>query len=231
MANHDTPTTSRRSLLKAGSVGVFAAAFLAACSDDEPVGISGNASPTTEVAPTAATREPTETELEEVQVQLATLASVEALVADVYGRYASRITGAETAPLVARFGDEHAAAARALTAMTDAKTTAEPNAYLEEHLVAPAESTLLDEEHVQSFLRNLESSLTATYVNAIPLLPEREMRQTLMTHGGATARRVTTLSAGEVPKGAVFPSTDLIANEAYLREAEAEATEDEAAEE
>lgn len=214
MATYETP--SRRSVLKIGGVGVFAAAFLSACSDDEPVGVSGNPSPTTEVPPTAKTREPTEAELAEVQVQLHTLASVEALVASVYADRAAEITNPDLVPHVLGFGADHTAAASAVAALTDDGAAPEPNAWLQENLVDPAADSLNSEENVQVFLRNLESTLAATYVNAMTTLLDPEMRQTLMTFGAAAARRVTLLGDGEVPEGAVYPSTDLISNDAFL---------------
>lgn len=214
MTTFDTP--SRRSVLKIGGVGVFAAAFLSACSDDEPVGVSGTPSPTTDVAPTVPQKDPTEAQLTEVQVQLHTLASVEALVASVYAEHASEITDPELAPHVGRFGADHTAAASAVAALSDDGATPEPNAWLQENLVDPAADSLNTEENVQRFLRNLESSLAATYVNAMPEILEAEMRRTLMTFGAAAARRVTLLGDGEVPEGAVYPSTDLISNDAFL---------------
>lgn len=228
MAMNDTP--SRRSILKAGSVGVFAAAFLAACADDDPVGVSGTPAPATSVPPTVPPREATEAERAEVEIQLRTLASVELLVADVYDAHSADITDAALVPLVGRLAGEHRAAAAALVQLTDTKDAVEANEFLKTTLVDPIESSLVSEDNVRAFLRNLESSLTATYINAVPAMLEAELRQTLMTHGGAAARRVTALSAGVVPRGALFPSTDLISNNAFLRPEEAEAAEGEEAE-
>ncbi|MBX3314938.1 MAG: hypothetical protein KF906_11525 [Actinobacteria bacterium] len=214
MATFDTP--SRRSVLKIGGAGVFAAAFLAACSDDEPVGVSGTPSPTTDVTPTVPTKPPTDAQLAEVQVQLHTLASVEALVASVYADRASEITDPELAPHVARFGADHTAAATAVAALTEDGATPEPNAWLQENLVDPAADSLNTAANVQTFLSNLESSLVATYVNAMTDILDPTMRRTLMTFGAAAARRVTLLRDGEVPEGAVYPSADLISNDAFL---------------
>lgn len=219
MAMHDTPSTSRRSVLKAGSVGVFAAAFLAACSDGEPVGISGTPAPATSEPPPVRDREPTEAELAEVQIQLHTLASVEHAVADTYADHASRITDPRLAPLVGRAEDEHRSAAAALVALTDDRQDPGPNEHLQTEVIDPAVQALVTPENVQVLLRNLESSLTATYIAAVQTMLEPSLSQTLMTHGGATARRVTALSNGTVPAGAMFPSTDLISNEAYLGQA------------
>lgn len=214
MATTNSP--SRRAVLKAGSAGVLAAAFLSACSEDEPVGISGSPSDTTEVPPVVRPKAPTEAQLAEVQVQLNTLASVEALAVEQYATLASRITDPELAPHVNRFGADHTAAVDALVALTDEQTDAEPNAYLQENLVGPAQDSLVTEDNVRVFLRNIESTLAATYVNAMVSMLDAEMRQTLMTFGGASARRVTLLGDGELPHAAVFPPTDLIANDAFL---------------
>lgn len=225
MAMNDTP--SRRTILKAGSIGVFASAFLAACADDDPVGLSGTPAPATSVPPTVPPREPTQAERDEVEIQLRTLASVELVLAGVYDAHAGDITDPALAPLVGRLAGEHRAAAAALVALTESKEPVEANEHIQTTLVDPIESSLVSADNVRVLMRNLESSLTATYINAVPEMLEASMRQTLMTHGGAAARRVTALSDGVVPRGALFPSTDLISNNAFLRPEAADAAEGE----
>ena len=72
------------------------------------------------------------------------------------------------------------------------------------------------EQHQATLEPLLESSLVATYVNAMTDILDPTMRRTLMTFGAAAARRVTLLRDGEVPEGAVYPSADLISNDAFL---------------
>ena len=127
MTDGASTMSSRRALLKAGGVGVLTTAFLAACADDKPAGVSGTPAPETSVPPTVPPKAPTEAQLLQVQVELRTLASVELAVANAYDAHGSKITEAGLVPLVSRLGDEHRDAAEALIGLTDAKEAVGPN--------------------------------------------------------------------------------------------------------
>lgn len=219
MSDFTNAPTSRRNLLRVGGLGAFGAVVLAACSSDSPVGVSGSPGPATSVPPTVPPKAPTTVQLAADQEQLHTLSSVEALVAKVYADHGDKVTNPELKPLVAQFGADHTAAAEALTARTEDRQADKPNKVLTETMVAPMEMTLATEAGVLSMLRNLESTLTATYINAVGILTQADDRQAMMTHGGACARRVSLLGndgEGELPAAALYPPTDLITGKAML---------------
>ena len=85
-------TPSRRGLLAAGTTGLAATAFLAACSssDGPKAGLSGAPVPTTEAPPTVPVKPPTEAQLQEDLDMLATANSIELLAAEVYRRHGRR---------------------------------------------------------------------------------------------------------------------------------------------
>lgn len=214
------PTTTRRNVLRYGTLGAAGAVFLAACgSDRAPAGISGEPVPTTIVVPTVPALAPNEADKAADQAQLHTLISIESLVAEMYRTYGGKVTDAELAPLVTGFAADHTANASAVAQLTDSKKVDEPNKKLKELFVDPLEATLTSQTAVLSFFHNLESSLTATYINAMQDLIEPATRQAVMAFGGASARRVSLLGnggSGELPTGAVYPSSDLIPTAAFL---------------
>lgn len=211
-------TTSRRALLKAGGAGALTTAFLVACADDKPAGVSGSPAPATSVPPTVPPKEPTKAQLLQAQVELRTLASVELAVAAAYDDQVSKI-GDTT--LVSRFAAVHRDAAAALIQLTDSRETVEANKVLQETVVAPAAAEIVDESGARHLLSSLESTLTATYIKAVQNMVDPSKREDLMSFGAAAARRSTFLSDGAIPTEALFPSTDLISNNAYLTEEKA----------
>lgn len=234
MSEFDTPT-SRRNLLKFGGLGLAGAAFLAACSDSTPVGISGGAPPTTENAPVLPVRPATDAEKADAERQLQTMASLEALTARVYRDHGGSVAHPEIAPLIAGFTRAHESAASTIAGLTDGSTEVEPNEELDTILVGPRakalehESGSLLSRGVMSLLRDLESTLTATYINAVSVVLEPADRKTLMAHGAAAARRVTLLSGGgdgRLPE-AMYPPTDLVPGEVLVDEEDEEGGDDE----
>lgn len=238
MSEFDTPTT-RRNLLKVGGLGLAGAAFLAACSDSTPVGISGGAPPTTENAPVLPDRPATEAELADAQRQIQTMASLEALLGRVYRDIGGKVQHSEITPLIAGFTQAHVSAAGTVAGLADVPIDAVPNEELDTILVQPRMKALTSEEgeplsrEVLSLLRDLESTLTATYINAVGVMLEPSDRKTFMAHGAASARRVTLLSGGgdgRLPE-AVYPPTDLVPGSVLVDEEDEEGTDgDEGAE-
>ncbi|MEO6988259.1 MAG: hypothetical protein ABI239_06390 [Aquihabitans sp.] len=221
MSEHaESPTTSRRSLLKTSGLVAAGAAFMAACSPDhQKVGVSGEPAVPTSNPPTLPDAEPTAAVIAANQSQLHTLASVEALVAEVYGKNAAAITDGQLREAAVRFGQDHETAAKAIAAATIDKVAPPANEELRTAMVAPMQGLLNTQEHVLSFLADLESTLAATYITAAGVLTVASDRQLVMTYGAACARRVTVLGhggEGEMPKTARFPTDDLIPGAAYL---------------
>lgn len=224
-------TTSRRSLLRAGSFAAAGAAVLAACStDDRPVGISGKPAPATSTPPTVPPLEPTASQIADDQSQLHTLASVEALVAEVYTDHAANIADPTLRSAAERFATDHASAAEAVSKASADQATPEPNEGLRIAMVDPIQGSLGTSENLLSFLRDLESTLTATYITAAGVLSGAGDRQLMLSYAAACARRVAVLGRGgqgEAPRSARFPMTDLIPGSAYLDLAPEEGSEGE----
>ncbi|HEX2576824.1 MAG TPA: hypothetical protein VHK88_10785 [Aquihabitans sp.] len=222
-----TAVPSRRTVLRAGGLGLFGAAFLAACGNDEKIpGISGAVATTTLQPPTVPTTEPTEAALQEDVSQLSTAASVELLVAQVYDEHGGDLSTPELRQAATSFSDAHDAAARFIVSEGDVDEAAStPNEYLRTTLVDPTAPTLTDDTAILSFMAELESALAATYLNAAGLLTSAEWRQRAMSFGAASARRVGLLrepDLGGTPTEAFFPLVDLIPSEAYVAVVEEE---------
>lgn len=239
MSDFETPT-SRRGLLKLGGLGLAGAAFLAACSDDQPPGISGGAPPTTENPPALPVRPATDKQIRDAELQVQTMASIEALAAQVYREHASKVQHPELASVISGFAGDHDQAAQTIAGLAEDRAQVVPNEKLDAILVQPrlkmlsTETGSLLSRGVMSLLRDIESTLTATYVNAVTVVLEPDVRKTLMAHGGAAARRVTLLSGngeGRLPE-ALYPPTDLVPGDVLISdedaEADAEGDEDEA---
>lgn len=214
-------TSSRRSLLKAGTIGL-GTAFLAACSKkfDKP-GISGTPVTTTLVPPTAPPPKITKADKTNDNVMLKTNSSLELLVAKAYADNASRVTSPEWSSQMARFQADHEATA---TVFSDAATgddprTTKPNAYLEANLVKPGQKALTDEASTLDFLASLESMLVATYITGAGSFTTADWRQKVMTAGAASARRAALLGnggTGKAPTQPLYPLLDLIPSKAML---------------
>lgn len=225
MAEHQTPQTApgttRRSVLRAGGLGLMGAAFLAACSKDDAGtgGISGTPPSSTSLPATVPAKPPSEAALAADVTQLQTAASVELLVSQLYTKWGPKLTNAAFVDHAARFADDHAAASEVYAAALTDGATVEPNAYLLENFVTPAEQGLVDDASILNFLRAAESTITANAINAVGIFTTAEWRQRTMAFGAASARRVTVLdNAGEgsVPTSALYPLTDLMPNDAFL---------------
>ncbi|MCU1499573.1 MAG: hypothetical protein JWM47_3526 [Acidimicrobiales bacterium] len=233
--NQRTTTPSRRDVLRFGTLGAAGALVLAACGreDGPPTGLSGAPAPTTSVPPTVPTTVPSATAIENDAIQLRTLRSVELLVADAYADHGKDLEDPAMAAAATRFGAAHTEAAAQLGETIDARgeddivDPGKANEYLVEALVTPRAGELVDDRSILAFLHDLESTLAATYINAVGIFTTAELRQEAMRHGAADARRMTALasaSGGEVPQDAIFSAVDLIPSAAYLAPPEAAPT-------
>lgn len=226
-------TTSRRNLLRAGTLGVAGAFVLAACSDDTPdAGVSGPPTPTTDTPPTVPITVPNATAIENDAIQLRTLRSIELLAAEVYTKRTGDLKDSAMAATAARFGQAHEAAATFLSDAIDERDKdnivddGTANAYLQANMVDPVDDQLIDDDAVLAFLGQLESTLAATYINAVGVFTTAEWRQQAMIFGAADARRVTVLAnagKGDYPEDPVYPANDLVAGDAFLGPKKAEA--------
>ena len=221
-------TPSRRGLLAAGTTGLAATAFLAACSssDGPKAGLSGAPVPTTEAPPTVPVKPPTEAQLQEDLDMLATATSLELLAAEVYRRHGADLTDPELTAAAARFLDDHTAAADVFGAdVAEHDGVGEPNQYLLTNLVDPLRSLLTADEPIANLMATVESSLAATYITAVGTMLEAGWRQTFAEHAAAAARRTTVWGnggTGSTPTTALYPLSDLISSAAFLSVAAAE---------
>ncbi len=217
---------SRRSLLKLSGLGVAGAAFLAACSKDEPkAGQSGDPVTTTLVAPEPPEETYTAAEITFDNVVLKTASSLELLVADAYKANASKITSDTWAGEIERLQTDHETTATMFssTAKGNDPRATKANEYLQTNLIEPAAGSLIDEASTLDFLASLESMLAATYITAVGTFTTAKWRQKVMTAGGAAARRAALLGnggTGKAPAAALYPLVDLIPTAAYLTAAE-----------
>jgi hypothetical protein len=221
-------TPSRRGLLAAGTTGLAATAFLAACSSSEGprAGLSGAPTPTTEVPPTVPEKAPTQAQLQEDLDMLATANSLELLAAEVYRRHGPDLTIPELAAAAERFLEDHTDAAEVFGAdVAEHDGVGEPNEYLLTNLIDPMRSLLTDDEPIADLMSTVESSLAATYITAVGTMLEAGWRQTFAEHAAAAARRAAVWGnggTGSTPTAALYPLSDLISSAAYLSTAAAE---------
>lgn len=223
--DHDAPTqashlVSRRHALITGTVGAAAAAFLAACSSATEAGRSGTPTTTTEVAPTVPPKQSTEAALEEDVTLLRTATSLELLVAKVYDTYGPKLDDSAWMTTASRFSTDHASAAEVFTAATPAaKRVDKPNKFITENTIDPVEDTLNSDRAILGLFHDMESTLTATYIDAAGTFTEAEWRARVMTFASASARRATVLDNdgdGAAPQDPLFPLNDLIPGDAYV---------------
>ncbi len=232
--------TSRRQVLRAGGLGFFGASFLgafgaaslAACgTEDTQAGISGAPRTSTTETPTVPTSAPSEVDLAEDAVQLGTAASVERLVAEVYGAHGPKLSTTALRAAAADYQSAHEAAAEYLLANGDVVDGAgRSNAYLQANLVDPVAPTLTNDTAILGFLGQLESTLVAGYLGAVGVLTSADWRQRVMTFGGAGARRVAVLAGSgdgspedSAPTEALYPLVDLVPGEAFIGREDPEA--------
>src|SRR5699024_8801255 len=114
MSEHGNPT-SRRNVLRFGGLGL-GAAFLAACSEAQPAGVSG-VTQTTEEPPEVPVRPATDEQIEDAERQIQTMASIELLAADVYREHGSSVEHPELSSIVNGLADVHTRAADAVTSL------------------------------------------------------------------------------------------------------------------
>ncbi|MCB0971288.1 MAG: hypothetical protein KDA97_07195 [Acidimicrobiales bacterium] len=218
--------TTRRQLLRAGTLGAAAAAVLAACgtTDDSKPGESGVAPEEAEVTPTVPLSAPSASDLRYNQTLLRTAASLELLAADAYEEYGANLPEGEPQADAARFAADHTAAAADFNEPLPADLVVEEaNPVLMDAFVAPVAPDLIDAPSTYDFFHVLESTIAATYVVAVgdyaPENPDDTERTTFAGHASAAARRATVLGGGGEglePADALFDTVDLIPNEAYL---------------
>jgi hypothetical protein len=211
---------TRRAALRTGGLGVLTAAFLAACgSEDRQPGVAGAPPPTTATPPSAPPFEPNELDLEADDVQLQTLRTLELLVVEVYEEQGSELSG-DDAELAERFRSAHVDAAEDLAeGAPQTEESSQPNTVVRETVVDPILPSLTSDRAVLDFMAQMESALTATYINAVGIHTEMEWRQRMAAHADACARRSAALAGGGeagAPTAALFELDDLIAGEAYL---------------
>ncbi|CAN5731391.1 hypothetical protein BH10ACT1_BH10ACT1_00120 [soil metagenome] len=233
MSQDEKTTTSRRNVLRAGTLGLAGAIVLAACSDENPdAGLSGSPVPTTATPPTVPTTVPSATAIENDAIQLRTLRSIELLVAEVYTKRTGDLKDARMAAMASRFGGAHDDAAQFLSDAIDERDDDDivddgtANAYLQENMVDPVSEQLVDDVAILAFFQELESSLAATYINSVGIFTTAEWRQQAMIFGAADARRVTVLAnagEGNYPEDPVYPATDLVPGDAFLGPKKAQA--------
>ena len=143
---------TRRDLLRTGTLGAAAAAFLAACTAkiDNP-GQSGADPTTTLVTPTVPLEEPSDAEKQADLTVLMTMTSVELLAADLYGQYGPVLTDAEWATEAARYATDHGVAAEAHAAATPAdiarlEAKADEELHANQTVVEPDSDTIASTE-------------------------------------------------------------------------------------
>jgi hypothetical protein len=228
----DSPTgTTRRQIITTGAFGAAAAAFLAACGtkSDRKAGQSGDDPTTTAVAPEAPLPEVTDADLAYDQDLLRTATSMELLAADLYEKYGPKVDDAEWKANLARFATDHAAAAK--TFQDESKPDArvdEPNEWLITNSVEPVEDQLNDgsDAVILDFFALLESTFAATYITAVSSFSQVEGRAQFAGFAEAAARRNALMGnggKGNPPRFALYPLQDLIPNEAYVTETQADA--------
>lgn len=228
-------SASRRQLLQVGGLGALGAAFLAACGTDAydtRPGVDGAGAGETSVPPTVPPSGPNSAQRETEEIELHTLASVEALLAETYSNHASTLSDDALAASAERFGADHQAAAELIADQTESGELDQPNEDLRNRMVVPVERTiepLLEADTEQSraaantavlqLFHGLETSLTATYINSMAALTTPERRGEFAAMGAAAARRAVVLTddvLAAAPTDALFPVTDLIPGTAYL---------------
>lgn len=214
--------TTRRQLLRTGALGAAAAAFLAACGTDSesPAGQSGVDPTTTVVTPTVPLEEPSDADLVYETTLLRTATSLELVAAAAYADFGPDLTDPELVATVARFQADHEANAAEFLDRTppDARYD-EPNSWVQEELIDPSADLMTSDRAILALMEEVESMLAATLLVAVPSVTTGELRSLFTSVGAASARRTALLSnggEGSAPTGALYPTTDLISNDAYL---------------
>jgi hypothetical protein len=215
--------STRRQLLRTGAIGAAAAAFLAACgtNDDRPAGQSGVDPTTTAVAPTVPIEEPSIDELAYDTTVLRTATSLELVVAEAYGTFGVDLSDPALVATAERFGADHEALAEEFSngIVVAGLRVDEPNAWVQENLIDPSVSLMTSDRAILGLMTDLENMLAATYLAAVQTSTDVEWRSRYATIAAAAARRAALLGSGgtgTAPRTPLFPSTELVSNEAYL---------------
>jgi hypothetical protein len=219
----DLTATTRRQLLRTGAIGAAAAAFLAACgtNDERPPGQSGIDPTTTLVPPTVPEEPPSVDELAYDTTVLRTASSLELVVAEAYGTFGSELTTPELVATAARIEADHEALAIDFAEGIEVAGLRidEPNVWVQENLVDPSADLMTNDRAILGLMEDLENMLAATYLAAVQTFTDAEWRSRFATIAAACARRSAVFGsggAGTAPRVPLFPSTDLVSNEAYL---------------
>lgn len=222
MTNPSADQPTRRQVLRTGTIGLAAAAFLAACSKEETNGgQSGTPVASTSTPPTVPTLEPTQAALDLDQTVLRTGSSMELLAAEVYTTYGPQLADGDWQDAATRFAADHEDNAKVFRRATQSdKRIDVPNAYLRDTLVTPVEELLTDDEAILDFFRDIESTIAATYVTAAGSFTTAEWRAQVSAFASASARRVAVLGnggEGQAPDAPLYPLADLVSNDAYVQ--------------
>jgi hypothetical protein len=184
----------RRAVLSGGLV-LGAGLVLAACGggSDEQIPVTGSVP----AAPdSSTTTQPGSAETN--VVLLKTAQSIELLAIDEYGKaldsdLLETPAVIQTVELFRTQHEEHADLIGATLRDLGQSPVTEPNAYLYENAVVPAQETLTDETTVLELALALENTAAGTYVKATPVFTTPELRQAGMSIGGVEARHVALL--------------------------------------
>lgn len=219
--DHDGPSTpTRRAVLRTGGLTALGAVFLAACgSSASDTGLSGARPSVTLVEPTVPVTAPSKVSLDEETVQRSTLASLELLVAQVYGDLGPDLDDPELVTAAERFALDHGNTASAIRNLGETNAQAlMPNEYLQTRLVDPAKGSLNSEDARLTFLASMESALVATYLNATGIFYKAADRKAAMAYAAAAARRIGAIAPGTTgaPTDSLYPLNDLIPADAYV---------------
>ena len=214
---------SRRQALRIGGLGAAAAAFLAACGtkDHSTSGQSGVDPTTTLVTPTVPVAAPSEDDLATELTNLRTATSLELVVAEAYGTYGGKLEDADLQAAAVRFAADHTTLADEFSNAIEsaADRVDEPNAWVQENLIDPIAGLMTSDAAIADMFSDLESMLAATYIAAVQEATTGEWRGRFATIASGAARRSAALGGGgtgEAPSSALFPSRDLVSNQAKL---------------
>lgn len=190
------PSLDRRTLLRAGSIGVLATTLLAACREAKPkinLPVSGK-NPGYQAPPNKTVTDIT---------LLRTAASFEYSLVDAYRRIADNKFTADPAvlELMDLFSDHHSAHASALAKVTTdlgGTACAGINPKITSYVIEPlltriSQSGGEQEEDVKAFAFAMESIAAATYQAVVPVLTTPALRKAAMSVGSVEARHAAVL--------------------------------------
>jgi hypothetical protein len=212
----------RRAFLRVGGLTVAMSAVIAACGSDDDESL-----PITGTPPTSSEDASVFERGQELDVTLLrTAQSIEVLAVDTYQTAldSGLVTTTVVADTIRLFQEQHREHAGLLAATTtDAGGTPydQPNAYLNEQVVAPAVEALATEDEVVMLGVELENTAAQTYVFAAEELSTAPLRQGIMSIGGVEARHLAVLyTVIEQPPAPfpLMPRRDRIVNKGFVPE-------------